>query len=139
MFGTKKEDKLNPSQSLNTSSVNTLVQGTKVEGNVSAESDIRIDGILEGNLVCKAKVIIGGTGQVFGDIQCQNAIIEGQFKGNLQVMEMLQVKEAARVTGDVKTDKLTVHSGAVFNVTCTMGSESVKVGTSQEKQTTAKV
>jgi cytoskeletal protein CcmA (bactofilin family) len=139
MFGTKKEDKSIPNQSLNTSSVNTLVQGTKVEGNVSAESDFRIDGILEGNLVCRAKVIIGGTGQVIGDIQCQNAIIEGQFKGNIQVKEMLQVKEAARVTGDVKTDKLTVHSGAVFNVTCTMGDNSAKVGSAQDKQMAAKV
>lgn len=139
MFGTKKEDKSIPNQSLNTSSVNTLVQGTKVEGNVSAESDFRIDGILEGNLVCRAKVIIGGTGQVIGDIQCQNAIIEGQFKGNLHVKEMLQVKEAARVTGDVKTDKLTVHSGAVFNVTCTMGDNSAKAGSTPDKQMAAKV
>lgn len=130
MFGTKKEENKVPGQIASTASVNTLVQGTRVEGNVTADSDIRIDGQLEGNLICQAKVIIGTTGMVVGDIQCINAIIEGSFKGNLRVNEMLHVKETARVSGDVKTDKLTVHSGAIFNVTCTMGAgEKVRTGT----------
>jgi cytoskeletal protein CcmA (bactofilin family) len=137
MFGTKKEDPKSTSQIVSTTSVNTLVQGTRVEGNVMAESDIRIDGQLEGNLNCQAKVIIGTTGVVVGDIQCHNAIIEGSFKGNLRVNEMLHVKETAKVTGDVKTDKLTVHSGAIFNVTCTMGAgeKSRPVSGSKEPET----
>lgn len=123
MFGTKNDDKAkkNINTIVSSASVNTLVQGTRVEGNVTAESDFRIDGQLEGNLVCQAKVIIGATGQVVGDIQCVNAIIEGSFRGNLKVQEVLNIKETASVTGDVKTDKLIVHSGAVFNVTCAMG------------------
>jgi cytoskeletal protein CcmA (bactofilin family) len=123
MFGSKNDEKnRKPVAAIaSTTSVNTLVQGTRVEGNVTAESDFRIDGQLEGNLICQAKVIIGATGQVVGDIQCANAIIEGSFKGNLKVQEMLQVKETATVSGDVKTDKLMVHSGAIFNVTCGMG------------------
>lgn len=123
MFGTKSEDKSRKAAPalISTSSVNTLVQGTRVEGNVTAESDFRIDGQLEGNLICQAKVIIGSTGQVVGDIQCANAIIEGTFKGNLRVKEVLSVKETASVTGDVRTDKLIVHAGAVFNVSCAMG------------------
>lgn len=123
MFGSKSEDKSKKGAPaiMSTSSVNTLVQGTKVEGNIIAENDIRIDGTLDGNLICHAKVIIGTTGQINGDVQCANAIIEGTFKGNLIVKEMLSVKETAVVNGDVKTDKLMVHSGAVFNVLCTMG------------------
>ncbi len=108
-------------QIASSASVNTLVQGTKVVGDIVAESDIRIDGQLEGNLKCSAKVIIGSTGHVKGDVQCANAIIEGGFEGKLRVQEVLNVKESAKVIGDIKTDKLIVHSGAVFNVTCAMG------------------
>lgn len=123
MFGSKNDDKNKKGISpiVSSSSVNTLVQGTRVEGHITAESDFRIDGQLEGNLNCQAKVIIGSTGQVIGDIQCANAIIEGSFKGNLRVSEVLSIKETAQVSGDVKTDKLIVHSGAIFNVTCAMG------------------
>jgi cytoskeletal protein CcmA (bactofilin family) len=140
MFGSKTEDKnkKNASPIVSTASVNSLVQGTRVEGNITAESDFRIDGQLEGNLNCQAKVIIGSTGQVIGDVQCMNAIIEGSFKGNLRVAEVLSVKETAQVTGDVKTDKLIVHSGAVFNVTCTMGSgEKARSTTNADKASAA--
>lgn len=124
MFGSKTDDKNKKTnaQIASSASVNTLVQGTKVVGDIVAESDIRIDGHLEGNLKCSAKVIIGSTGNVKGDVQCANAIVEGGFEGKLRVQEVLNVKETARVIGDIKTDKLIVHSGAVFNVTCAMGS-----------------
>lgn len=124
MFGTKTEDKGKKTlpQIVSSASVNTLVQGTRVVGDVVADSDIRIDGQLEGNLKCAAKLIIGSTGTVKGDVQCANAIIEGSFEGKLRVAEVLNIKETAKVIGDVKTDKLIVHSGAVFNVTCAMGS-----------------
>ncbi len=123
MFGSKTDDKNKKAmtQIASSASVNTLVQGTKVIGDIVAESDIRIDGQLEGNLKCSAKMIIGSTGRVKGDVQCANAIIEGEFEGKLRVQEVLNVKETAKVIGDIKTDKLIVHSGAVFNVNCAMG------------------
>ncbi|NJL74160.1 MAG: polymer-forming cytoskeletal protein [Saprospiraceae bacterium] len=39
--------------------LNSLVHGTRVEGTISSDSDIRIDGAIKGKLTCKAKVIIG--------------------------------------------------------------------------------
>ena len=123
MFGSNAEEKNRKAAAVSTAQVNALVQGTRVEGNITAESDLRIDGTLEGNLTCLAKVIIGATGSVIGDIQCANAIVEGSFKGQLHVREVLSVKENAKVIGDVRCQTLIVHSGALFNVSCAMGQE----------------
>ncbi len=124
MFNNRKKEtsqaKVIPSGS---HSLNTLVKGTVVEGTVKSESDIRVDGTIKGALNCKAKVIIGPTGAVEGDIKCENAVIEGRFDGNLQVTDLLNVRETAQVSGDVKTNKLIVQSGAIFNVSCKMGSQ----------------
>ena len=103
--------------------LNSLVRGTVTEVNVIAESDIRVDGIIKGNLKCAARVIIGPSGFVDGEINCQNAMIEGKFNGILRVVELLNVKETADITGDVTTGKLTISAGAVFNVTCKMKPE----------------
>lgn len=124
MFGSKKEkstksNNLIPSSNANT--FNSLVQGTAITGDITADSDIRIDGKLVGDLECAAKVVIGPTGEVEGNINCQNAVIEGRYKGNLYVHELLQVKEKAEVNGTITTDKIIVQSGAIFNVTCNMG------------------
>jgi cytoskeletal protein CcmA (bactofilin family) len=123
MFGnSKNEPKANGGISTpSTTSSNSLVQGTQIEGSVIAEKDIRIDGIMKGNLICKGKLIIGPTGQITGDVQCENAVIEGRFEGILMVSDVLHVKETARVEGDVATLKLIVQPGSVFNVKCKMG------------------
>ena len=123
MFGnSKNEPKANGGISTpSTTSSNSLVHGTQIEGSVTAEKDIRIDGIMKGNLICKGKLIIGPTGQITGDVQCENAVIEGRFEGILMVSDVLHVKETARVEGDVATQKLIVQPGSVFNVKCKMG------------------
>ncbi len=126
MFGNKKvEDKSSLTRStttisLDSNALNSLVKGTNVEGNITAENDIRVDGVIKGTLVCQGKVIIGTTGYINGEIKCQNAVIEGKFHGKLDVTELLSVKDTAEVIGDVKADKLMVMPGALFNVTCIM-------------------
>lgn len=100
--------------------LNALVKGTTVEGTINCDSDLRIDGTIKGKLICKAKVIIGPTGVVEGEIKCQNAVIEGRFKGILVVTELLNVRETADIDGEITTNKLLVQSGAKFNVSCHM-------------------
>ena len=134
MFGSKKNEvapasyNKSSAPSSTSNALNSLVKGTKVEGTVSSESDIRIDGIIVGTLICKAKVIIGPTGAVEGDVQCENAVIEGRFEGSLKVNQLLTVKDSAEVHGDINTNKLLVQSGATFNVTCRMGASKNKNG-----------
>ena len=103
------------------SSVNSIGNGTFVEGSINADSDIRIDGEIKGNLNCKGKIILGPKGKITGDIECMNALIEGEVVGTVKVKELLHVKESAKIDGDISTDKLMVQPGAVFNVNCSMG------------------
>lgn len=110
----------NGATSPDSNALNSLVKGTLVEGTVVAESDIRVDGIIKGTLTCSAKVIIGPSGVIEGDIVCQNAVIEGKFKGKLKVHELLSIKETAEVVGDIATGSLLVQPGAIFNVNCNM-------------------
>ena len=129
MFGSKKpESTTTPATTVaakttateSSNALNSLVKGTVVEGTITSENDIRVDGIIKGSLICKAKVIVGPTGFIEGEVKCQNAMIEGKISGKLRVTELLSIKETAEVTGDVTTGKLLVQPGAVFNVTCYM-------------------
>lgn len=105
---------------------NSLVNGTRIEGAIFTESDIRIDGKVVGTVHSKGKVVIGSTGHIEGEIQCRNAVIEGRFTGTIVVTELLQVKETAVIDGEVSTSKLLVHAGSTFNVTCKMGAQRAK-------------
>ncbi len=123
MFGNnKKESPKGPGNGSSTPhSLNSLTQGAAVEGFIKADSDLRVDGKIKGTLHCAAKLIIGPSGHVEGEIRCKNAVIEGKFSGHLEVEELLNVRETAKIEGDIIVQKLVVQTGAVFNVTCIMG------------------
>lgn len=140
MFGSSKntEDSSKTTTTTSTSGggLNALVKGTAVEGTLRCESDIRVDGTIKGKLICKAKVILGPTGQIEGEITCQNAVIEGKFKGILTVKELLNIRETADVDGEISTGKLLVQSGAKFNVSCKMDNGASGNGSSKSADVT---
>lgn len=102
-------------------SINLIGAGTIIEGEVRANGDLRVDGTIIGSVSSKSKVVVGSTGQVQGDIVCQNADISGAVKGKATVSEMLFLKATAKVNGDILTGKLVVEVGASFTGNCNMG------------------
>lgn len=99
---------------------NSLTSGSKIIGTVVANNDIRIDGIIEGDVQCSGKVVIGEKGWVKGNITCANAELFGRLEGKIEVSQMLTLHATAQMIGDVITTSLSVEPNAVFNGTCQM-------------------
>lgn len=97
-------------------------KGTTVEGNIETGGNIRIEGKVNGFVRSKAKVALGPVSAVEGNITAQNADIEGDVHGKLEIAELLTLKSTAIVNGDILTGKLVVEPGASFNGNCSMGS-----------------
>lgn len=102
---------------------NQIKKGTKIQGNLNSESDVRVDGIIEGNLNVKGKLIIGQTGEITGDIICSICEISGKVKGKLSIDSSLTLKSSSNFTGEMTTKKLIIEPGAVFNGSCKMDSQ----------------
>ena len=107
--------KLNAKINLDTMVANKINEGTSVNGHINAVTDIRIDGIITGNITCSSKVVIGSKAQITGNIQCNDLTIEGRVKGNIEVLETLYFKSNAQFEGDVKYKKLIVEEGATIS------------------------
>lgn len=99
---------------------NRIVEGTKISGSIETHADIRLDGVLMGDLNVAGRLVIGPKGVVEGDVTCVNADVEGRIKGNVVVNEVLVVKASAMIEGEVTVGKLSVEPGAVFRALCTM-------------------
>jgi cytoskeletal protein CcmA (bactofilin family) len=102
---------------------NALTSGSKIVGNITADSDFRIDGLIEGELNCSGKVVIGEAGRVKGTIICQQAEILGLLEGKVTCHQQLSLRASGKIHGDVQTKTLIVEPGALFNGTCAMGAE----------------
>jgi cytoskeletal protein CcmA (bactofilin family) len=114
--------------------INLIGAGTEITGDVSSNSDIRIDGTLKGNLKTAGKVVIGETGKVKGEIKCKNSDVLGEINGKIMVDQLLSLKATARIFGDIVTKKLAIEPGSQFTGNCNMGEESLKnVGTEESK------
>ena len=114
--------------------------GTTLKGDISSNSDLRVDGTIVGNITSNAKIIIGATGNVDGDINGTQADIVGKVSGNIRVKELLQLRGDCVVSGNIYAGKLQIEPSATFNGQCHMGeSGSGKISTSFEVDEYSKV
>ena len=104
--------KIAPKSNLETMVANKINEGTTISGELDAQTDIRIDGKIIGNITCASKVVIGETSQIIGHIKCNDLTIEGKVKGNIEVSGILFFRTSANFEGDVKYKKLIVEEGA---------------------------
>lgn len=116
---TTKEQKRVAEEISNSS--NVIGKGTVLEGNIETFGNIRIEGKVIGNIKSKSKIALGNSSHIDGNITAQNADIEGEVKGRIEIGELLVLKATATVHGDILTGKLVVEPGAVFNGSCKMG------------------
>ena len=99
---------------------NVIAKNSTFIGDITSDGDFRIDGVLEGTLKTKGRVIIGVEGLIKGTVEATNADIEGKFSGELSVANTLTIKGTANISGDVVIGKLSIEPGATFNATCAM-------------------
>jgi cytoskeletal protein CcmA (bactofilin family) len=98
-----------------------LSAGTTLKGDISSNNDLRIDGTIIGNVSSTAKIVIGASGNVEGDISGNQADIVGKVSGNIKTKDLLQLRGDCIVNGNVNAGKLQIEPTAVFNGQCHMG------------------
>ena len=100
--------------------VNIIAAGTTFIGDIITSGDCRIDGSIKGNIKSKAKVIVGQSGTIEGDIVCQAIDIEGNTKANINVGELIALKSTATLVGNITVGKISIEPGANFIGNCKM-------------------
>ena len=111
------------SSNFNSNSATLVSAGTTLNGDLRSENDLRVDGTIQGNVYCSAKIIIGATGVVHGNIECLQADISGKIVGDIEARELLQLHDKCEVEGNIKASKLQVEPTAIFNGRCQMNEQ----------------
>ena len=116
--------------------LNVIVEGSKIVGDFIAESNVRIDGEIQGNVSSSAKVVIGRTGIINGNLICADSDVEGKIDGVLKVENLLTLRSTAKVVGEITTAKIQIEEGAEFSGNCKMSNFSSKASTSATSENT---
>lgn len=115
------------SREKSTESVSLIGKGTLITGDLESSGDIRIDGILKGNLRCGGKILIGPDGLVEGDISGNQGDILGAVKGHISMKGLLYLHGTADIQGDIHAGQLQIDATVSFNGQCRMGANVVEM------------
>lgn len=88
------------------------------DGVLFAQNTVRIDGSYKGEIQSKGALIIGGNGQVEGNIQCENITISGKVMGNINSSNQIHIKDTGSVMGDLECMTIIIEEGGIFMGRC---------------------
>jgi cytoskeletal protein CcmA (bactofilin family) len=108
--------------------LNRIVEGTRIVGEFIADSNIRIDGEVHGNVACGGKVVLGENGIIKGNLTCNEADIEGKIEGDLNIDVLLCLREKSKIVGNINTARIEISQGALFLGNCSMGNATSSKG-----------
>lgn len=121
---TQKSNLSEPAGSGKTSIIGT---GLTITGDINTDADLRIDGKLIGTINSSAKVIIGSSGFVEGNVNASQSEVTGKVTGTLCIKDLLSLKDKAEVRGDITTGKILMEPTVTFNGKCMMSAAATQV------------
>ena len=100
---------------------NRIVEGAVFEGSIQSPVDIRVDGLIKGNVRIQGKLVVGPTGSVEGEVVAAEASIAGKLRGSLEVKGLTTLAQTAQVQAELYTGQISIEAGAQFSGNCHMG------------------
>ncbi len=118
-----------------------LGSDASVEGTLSFQGTIRLDGKFKGKIASTGgTVIVGEQAVVDADLTVGIAIVMGEMKGTIDASERIELYPPGRIAGDIQAPVIAIEEGGVFNGHCVMTGrgESPKKTLPLQVKTTAK-
>ena len=97
-----------------------LGEGTEFKGVITFEGTVRVDGVLEGEVITDDTFIIGSAAKVKAYVKAGVVIVMGRMEGKIEAKEKCEVRVGSHVSGEIFTPSIYIEEGAVFEGTCHM-------------------
>jgi cytoskeletal protein CcmA (bactofilin family) len=106
---------VNPTASPAVAAIAMIGQGITIKGDVSAASNLKIDGLIEGHIVQSSHdVEVGDSGTVTADITARVVKIAGEVSGDISGGEKVLISRTGRVQGNISAPRVQLEDGALF-------------------------
>ena len=95
--------------------VTVVGQGARLEGTIVSAGSLRIDGQVKGQVRADGDVMLSPQSQVEADINAENVVVAGRFKGNITVKGKAELARGGRIDGNITSKTLVVQEGGIFS------------------------
>jgi cytoskeletal protein CcmA (bactofilin family) len=91
----------------------TLSSDVEIEGSITFQKDLLIDGKVQGEINSDGVLTIGENADIRGEIKTKSVTVHGKVHGNITA-ERCELKSKCTLQGDLKTARLIIEDGATF-------------------------
>lgn len=109
-------DRPRPQTAPTTATPSTFGESLRVEGGLSGDVDLQLDGHVKGD-VRVARVVVGLNAVVEGSVRAQQAEVYGRVLGSIEA-QVVRLYGSAHVEGDIQHGHLAIEGGAYFEGRC---------------------
>lgn len=91
-----------------------ITPGTVLSGSISSESDIVIDGTVEGDISSQKSVRIDNHGNITGNVVGHKIMVNGYLKGTCRGHSVV-IMARGRVEGEIFAHEFSIERGGIFS------------------------
>ncbi|MFO7446107.1 MAG: polymer-forming cytoskeletal protein [Ignavibacteriaceae bacterium] len=95
--------------------VTIISAGVVIEGKISSNGSVRIDGAVNGDVSANANITIGESGEINGEVNAEIITVGGRVVGTVIAREKLTLEAKSILKGDLNSKILVVEAGARFD------------------------
>ena len=88
--------------------------GITIEGEIVSDEDVVVAGAVRGKLTAKDGLVVESGASVEADVDAGPLQVSGSITGNVRSTDRVDLREGARVVGNVKATRITIADGAQF-------------------------
>ncbi len=93
---------------------------TSFYSDLSFKKSLQINGYFEGEIVDGGYLVIGEGAEVKANISAKTVIVKGTVRGNVEALARLEIHDNGKLYGNIRTAKLKIADGVVFEGKCEM-------------------
>ncbi len=98
----------------------TLGKETDFNGVMRFRDSLKIDGSFSGEIVSTGFLYVEQGAVITANIRVGSVVVGGTIKGNIEATEKLEMLATGKVYGNIRTAKLKIADGVVFEGKCEM-------------------
>lgn len=91
-----------------------LSSGVSIKGSVKFQSELLIDGEVEGSIESPGMLTIGKQARIKGEVKVKSVTVLGTVDGNITASERCELQAGCTLRGDIEAPRLVVDENATF-------------------------
>ena len=92
-----------------------IAASSHIEGSISGETEVLVDGAVDGCVELEGRFVVGTRGRIEGDVTARSVHVSGHVHGSVRATEKIEVANSGSIQGDLTAPLISVAEGGLCN------------------------